>query len=168
MRPKLARIRIVQTTDDRLVVDYHPVSFLVGGLAMTALCYWAGIRYWGSADTPVWPAFLFGTAFFAGFVLLFYRRMTLTFDRPSGQITQYKRTLLFRRRTVSFPLDAFTGVALQSSAQGDGAFFFQRGVLQFSDRPAVPMTLAMMTGGSPAEAAEAINTWAGTMGRYQQ
>lgn len=157
--PKLAQIKVVESSDTRLVIEYHPVAYLVAGAAMLLLCLWAGIRYAGDSENPGWIAIVFGVIFFAAFGLLFYRRMTLTLDKSTGQITHYKRTMLVRRRTKSYPLANLTGVTVQTNTQGDGKFIFQRAILQFDDRDAVPMTTAMITGGSAAAAAEAINAW---------
>lgn len=164
--PKLAQIKVIHQDDTKLVVDYHPLVYLIAGSAMALLCFWAGFRYLGDPDNPGWIAFVFGIAFFCGFGLLFYRRMTLTFDRATGVITHYKRTMLLRRRTQTYPMDGFDGVAVQTTTQGDGKFVFQRALMQFSDRDAVPVTTAMITGGSPSDVADAINDWAGTKGRY--
>ena len=165
-KPKLAQIKVIHQDDTKLVVDYHPITYLLAGTTMALLCFWAGFRYAGDPDNPGWIAFVFGLLFFAGFGLLFYRRMTLTFDRTKGQITHYKRTLLLRRRTETYPLDAFTGVALETTSSNEGKLVFQRGVMQFSDRDAIPVTTALITGHSPARVVDAINTWAGTTGTY--
>lgn len=163
-RPKLAQIKVAHRDDTRLVIDYHPFAYFAGGAAMALLLVWVGIR---SLDSDLKAALIaFGAAavFFAGFCLLFYRRMTLTLDRDTGRITHAKRTALVRRTATTYPLASFTGAAVQTSRSGDT--LMQRAVLQFSDRDPVPLTLAYLSGDSQAEAANAINDWAGTAGRY--
>jgi len=164
-KPKLATIKVTHQDDTRLVIDYHPIAYFLAGAGMAFLCYWAGIRYIGQDIKLGLIAFGAGTLFFAGFCLLFYRRVTVTFDKSTGKINQAKRVMLIKNTSQTFPLADFTGAAVQTSFSSDTTM--QRVILQFTNRDAVPLITASISGESPSKAAEVINTWAGTQGQYE-
>ena len=156
-KPKLAIMKVVSNSPNRIEVYYHPVAYLVLASIFAALCVWVAL--WQAADGN-WKdvALLLGFAsiMLAGFGGIFYRKVRLTMDRMTGQITHAK-TVFFRNSVEYYPLEDLARVTVDTSFTGDTAM--HRALMQFHSRDAVPVLRAYISGGNGIEIAETLQAW---------
>ena len=159
--PEVARIEVVEETPERLVIDYHPLTYLIAGATMGVLCLYAAA--WLAGEGNSGPAAMFGFAgvlFIGAFCFLFYRRVTLTLDRAAGTVTHAKRVAFFSRSSTDYPLADLEKATVDAQTTGDTTLT-ARPVLKFREAGIVPVIVARITGGSPMTASAAINRWLG-------
>jgi hypothetical protein len=177
-------MKIVEQSQDRLVLDIRPVGlmilciglfllFLVLGfgtrLFIPSIAGLMGFPDWmvgASANAPKSPGMgLLGYAsvipLAIGVFLIKTRR--LTFDRMGGLITIAARGVLGRSEKT-YPLAAFQGASLAASRSGNSGTTY-RAMLHFSDDNAMVSVTPYGTSGSgPAKTVNAINSWFGASG----
>jgi len=156
-RPHLATMKVIENTPEKLVLYYHPVTFIVLPAIFLVLCIWVAIRQASQGSwSDVALVLGFGTIFMAGFGGIFYRKVRLTLDRTTGTITHAK-TVFFRDSVKTYPLDDLEGATVDTTYQGDTVMY--RAVLQFHSIDPVPVTRAYMSGPNGTEVYEAIMAW---------
>lgn len=153
-RPRIAIMKITHNTPDRLVLSYNPLAYPVLGGTFALLCL---VAFFGTSGVTslIWlgAALLFGGAF----TLLFYRRVTLTLDRPSNTITHAKVLALVSKSSTTYPLNSLQTTTVDTSFTGDTAL--HRAVLVFDDDTKVPVTRPYLSGPNGIEVSTWINEW---------
>ena len=172
-------MRIVEQSQDRLVLEVRPVGlmivcvglfllFLVLGFSMSAFLP-AMVGLAGLPEAPGLGAMpsipgmnLLGYAsvlpLLVAVFLIKTRRATL--DRASGKVVLASRGV-FGHSETSYPLSALQVATLESNRSEEGGTTY-RAVLRFSDQAGiVPLAPYFTSGSGPSRTVNAINAWLG-------
>lgn len=160
-------MKIALNTPDQLILDDRP--WLLGGLLVLLILIFAGFGLQALfAGRGVWLLGLAGAAFWSVALVIFVRRTTITFDRPTGQITRHVKSLR-RATTTLWPLngvskaDIETRLSRNSRQAGRTRVTpMHRPVLHWTDgSPATPLMEVYVNGDGAGQTAAAINRWLG-------
>jgi hypothetical protein len=172
-------MRILEQTQDRLVLELRPVALMIMcvGLFLLFFVLGFGMRLFlpfvtslvgvadmpGLANLPQVPGMnLLGYASVIPLLVAVFLLKTrrLTFDRGTGQVGIATRGMLGRTET-SYPLADFRGATLHRTRSGGSSpSTSYRAVLQFQGQT-VPVTPYGTGGSGPARTVETINRWLG-------
>ncbi|MFM7334056.1 MAG: hypothetical protein ACKO2N_17075 [Tabrizicola sp.] len=151
-------MKVIHRSDTLLVLEDRPWFLGIFMIAMS-LCFVAG----GLAMTG--EGMLLGGAFFAMFgggiplliAALMVRRVRVSLDRSSGQITRIERSVRGLKRTT-YPLDRLQEAKVGVSYDSDGNTY--RTELRLTGpEETVPFTSYYTSGRKPEVMAEAVNDW---------
>ena len=158
-------MKIAHNTPDQLILDDRP--WLLGGLLVLLIVIFAGFGLQALfAGRGAGLLGLVGAAFWGVALVVFVRRTTVTFDRPTGQITRHVKSLR-RATTTLWPLasvskaDTETRLGRNSRQAGRARITpMHRPVLHWTDGgPATPLIEVYVNGDGAGQTAAAINTW---------
>jgi hypothetical protein len=157
-------MKVIHRTDSVLILEDRPwflgvflilmaLCFIFGGMAMVGAGQWLGGAFFA----------LFGGGLPLLIAALMVRRVRLTLDRSTGQLTRTMRSVRGLSQE-SHPLDRLTKASVGVSTDSDGNTC--RTELQLADPPqVVPFTSYYTNGRKPETMAQAVNDWLGTARR---
>lgn len=153
-------MRILEESEDRLLLAHRPWAIGLGIAAAFGLTAWTSASLFADGDLPGGVMIGLGALLCLGAGAVFVRPATLLLDRTSGQVT-YREAGLLGSAARSRPL---SGIAAAEIARGrwsasPGAARGSRAILRADDGSVFTLASAHMSHRDAARAVAAVNRW---------